>query len=104
MWYLALLGGSYCSTQSTSGMSIPRAITSVHTKTPLQRRKRRREGGHTSVPTRQASLSSAATTATVWDLSPKQRLSKDVFVLPRGCLRLSKAREIQEVGRGQKGP
>lgn len=37
--YLALLGGSYCKTQWTSGMSMPRAITSVQTKMPLGRRK-----------------------------------------------------------------
>lgn len=36
--YLALLGGSYCKTQFTSGISIPRAITSVHTKIPLGER------------------------------------------------------------------
>lgn len=35
--YLALLGGSYCKTQFTSGISIPRAITSVHTRIPLGR-------------------------------------------------------------------
>lgn len=39
MLYLALLGGSYCKTQSTSGMSTPRAITSVHTKIPLESEK-----------------------------------------------------------------
>ena len=33
--YLAELGGSYCMTQLTSGMSIPRAMTSVHTSKPL---------------------------------------------------------------------
>lgn len=36
--YLALLGGSYCKTQLTSGISIPRAITSVHTRIPLAMR------------------------------------------------------------------
>lgn len=37
LWsYFALLGGSNCMTQSTSGMSTPRAITSVQTRTPLQ--------------------------------------------------------------------
>lgn len=34
--YFALLGGSNWMTQSTSGMSTPRAMTSVHTKTPLK--------------------------------------------------------------------
>lgn len=38
--YLALLGGSYCKTQWTSGMSMPRAITSVQTKMPLGRRRK----------------------------------------------------------------
>lgn len=33
--HLALLGGSYCSTQFTSGISMPLAMTSVHTKIPL---------------------------------------------------------------------
>lgn len=33
--HLALLGGSYCSTQLTSAMSMPLAITSVHTRIPL---------------------------------------------------------------------
>ena len=33
--HLALLGGSYCSTQLTSGISMPLAMTSVHTKIPL---------------------------------------------------------------------
>ena len=34
--YLALLGGSNCMTQSTSGMSTPRAMTSVQIRTPLE--------------------------------------------------------------------
>ena len=31
-------GGSNCSTQSTAGKSTPRAITSVHIRTPLHRK------------------------------------------------------------------
>lgn len=33
--YLAQLGGSHCRTQLTSGMSMPLAMTSVHTRIPL---------------------------------------------------------------------
>ena len=34
--YLTEEGGSYCRTQSTAVMSMPRAATSVHMRTPLQ--------------------------------------------------------------------
>lgn len=61
--YLALLGGSYCSTQFTSGMSIPRAITSVHTRIPLGREEPP-SGGRTPVPTQRAPPSPAVTAAT----------------------------------------